>query len=117
MKDELFDLQKLVKKLFWLLGLPLTVGAFFYCCWRGTNPFDSLLFSFSFMLCVPMLLLKASEPEESSYQHFLDEFRAMTSSEFFEKEEEIMSSPLNKNMSMIKEAYKHVYKEKYGRDI
>lgn len=110
-------LEKILSKTFWLIALPLFALACMYCYWQNISPLDSLVFWFSLMLCIPMLLLKAFELEEASYQNILAEFRAMTSSDFFEKEEEIMSAPPNRNMSIIKEAYKQVYKERYGRDI
>jgi hypothetical protein len=107
--------HRIIKLTFWTIALPFLGIIATYDFFQKTNPFNSPLFLFAVTLCIPMLILKGSEFQDEAYDNFLDEFRQMTSLEFFEKEKEIMSLPINQNSALIKEAYKQVYKERSSK--
>jgi hypothetical protein len=109
--------KKIIKLTFWFFCLPFLGLESLYFYYMKIDPFSSNTFIVSLLLIMPMLIIKTDEGFKEAYHGMLEEFREMTSSRFLECESEIMSLPLSRNSAMFKEAYRQVYKEKYGRDI
>lgn len=96
------------------MGLPILGVESIYFFIEKINPLSSSLFVNSLFLIVPFLFVKADELRNKLHDDTLVEFRAMTRLELAECEQEVMSLPPSRNSALFKEAYREVYKEKFG---
>jgi hypothetical protein len=111
----MFNYIKFIKLTFWFVSLPVLGVEGTYFLFAHVNPLDSNLFLLSMILWVPMMIVKTQEFQDQVYDDIIEELRNMTSAEFAKRGEEIMGLPHVKNAAIFKEAYRQVYREKYGR--
>ena len=108
--------RKIAKILFWYFCLPLTF-CFLLCgiFWK-VNLFDSVWFVLSLLLGFPWLAMKSDDQYNKTFNETVEEFRQMTRKEFEEVEIDIRKC-FGRHGAVFKEAYKKVWKERFGSDI
>lgn len=68
------------------------------------------------MTCIPMLALNTAEAKDKAYDDHLKEFREMTILEFQSLEKKMQWLP-GRSGSLIRSAYKEVYRERFHREL
>ena len=108
MNDKSFRII-LITRLFWFFSLPLFGASAIYALIMHQNLLESFLFYFSFMTCVPYLIMRTDQLREESVDNFSEEFSKMSDSEFLAFDKKLENPLLGKNRHLLKEAYSIEY--------
>lgn len=107
-------IKKYSSIIFWYFGLPIFGIEGLWCIIHHQNIFDHImLLAIPFILCMPFIILKTQEIEDKFISDQVDEYRKMTTLEFMETGEKLETLPIGKAKSMMREAYKIVYQERF----